>query len=89
MPRSLPAGRRAGWLLALAWLWLAAGFGFRLAFGISAGFGFRGLGWLGLRISVGFGFWLSFSRILVGFGLIWFDYGWTLRFAGLLKVPIH
>ena len=39
--------------------------GFRLDFGL-----ILGLGWLWRRISVGFGFWLSFTRILVGFGLI-------------------
>ena len=37
--------------------------------------------WMCIRIFVeGFslicGFWLSFTRILVGFGLIWFDFGW-------------
>ena len=39
--------------------------GFRLDFGL-----ILGLGWLWRRISVGFGFWLSFTKILVGFGLI-------------------
>ena len=49
--------------------WLSAGFslGFQLDFGLNLG-----LGWLWLRISAGFGFWLSFTRIW----LIWFDFGW-------------
>ena len=53
--------------------WLSAGFslGFRLDFGL-----ILGLGWLWLRISVGFGFWLSFTRILIGLGLILLDFGW-------------
>ena len=47
--------------------WLSAGFslGFRLDFGL-----ILGLGWLWLKISAGFNFWLSFTRILIGFGLI-------------------
>ena len=70
-----PAPRRVGWLrlAGFGWLWLAlAGLllGFRLDFGLI------GLGWLWLRISPGLGFWLSFTMILVGFGLLWLDFCW-------------
>ena len=59
---ALPACRAGfGWL----WLRLALpGFGFRLAFKTSAGFRLD-FGW----ISVRFGFWLSFTEILVVFWL--------------------
>ena len=42
------------------------------------------LGWLWLRISGGFGFWLSFTRICAGFALICFDFGWISVGFGLI-----
>ena len=60
-----------------------------------------GLGWLGLagfwlwfgwiwlaflRISVGFGFWLSFTRIWLGFDLIWLDFSWIWFGLGWISV---
>ena len=73
MPHRLPRGRRrAGFWLSLGCGWLSAGFslGFRLDSGL-----ILGLGWLWLRISPGFCFWLSFTRILIGFALISVGFG--------------
>ena len=30
-------------------------------------------------LELDFGFWLSFTRTLNGFGLIWLDFGWIWR----------
>ena len=43
-----------------------------LSFRLDSGLGFLDFGW----ISAGFGFRLSFTRILVGFDLIWLDFNW-------------
>ena len=58
------------------WLWLSLG----LAFGW---LGFRLLGLDFGLVSVGFGFWLSCTRILVGFESIWVDFGWIWFGLGL------
>ena len=42
--------------------------------------GFLGLGWLGFT---GFGCWLSFTWILLDFGLIWLDFGLALGLTRL------
>ena len=56
--------------LAFAWagFWLARISASRVGFGL---------------VSVGFGFWLSCTRILVGFGSIWVDFGWIWFGLGL------
>ena len=57
------------WLdLALVWLGLAFGL-VSVGSPLDLALLILGLAWIWLRISTGFGFWLSFTRILIGFPL--------------------
>ena len=68
-----------GWarLLGFGFGWL--GFGWLLGFRLAFGFGF-GLVWLD------FHFWLSLTRILVGFDLVWLDFGRIWLDLGWIRV---
>ena len=41
-------------------------------------------GWLSAWFRLDFGFWLSLTRILIGFGLIWLAFGWIWFDFGLI-----